>query len=147
MDIQRIKYNRELIKNKIRLKKELNMVEKEIEESQDSCNHIRICLGWNGPYQYRDTSITQCLWCSEVDPRSLYNVIDATNYKSSLYSHGQYSSVREKRFSEIQELAMNMLIENPKITEEEIVTRLNEIIKKDEEKTRLIEKKLGRQFI
>lgn len=140
MDIQRIKYNRELIKNKIRLKKELNMVEKEIEESQDSCNHIRICLGWNGPYQYRDTSITQCLWCSEVDPRSLYNIIDATNYKSSLYSHGQYSSDREKRLLEIQELAINMLMENPKLTEEEMVTRLNGIMREDKEKTKILEK-------
>lgn len=68
MDIQKIKYNRELMKTKIRLKKELNMVEKEIEESQDSCNHVRVCLGWNGPFQYRDTNFIQYLLCSEVDP-------------------------------------------------------------------------------
>lgn len=140
MDIQKIKYNRELIKNKIRLKKELNMVEKEIEESQDSCNHIRVCLGWNGSFQYRDTSIIQCLWCSEIDLRSLYNVIDATNYKSSLYGHGQYSSDREKRLLEIQKLAINMLMENPKLTEEEMVTRLNNIMKEDEEKIKILAK-------
>lgn len=147
MDIQKIKYSKELIKNKIRLKKELSMIEKEIEESQDSCNHIRICLGWNGPFQYRDTSITQCLLCSEVDPRSLYNVVDATNYKSSLYGHGEISSDREKRLSEIQELVVSMLVENPKLREEELVARLNEIMKEDKEKTRLLGKKLGRKFI
>ena len=140
MDVQKIKYNKELIKNKIRLKKELNMIEKEIEDSQGCCNHIRICLGWNGPFQYRNTSITQCLLCSEVDPRSLYNVVDATYYKSSLYGHGEISSDREKRLLEIQELVVDMLVENPKLSEEDLVTRLNEIMKEDKEKTKVLQK-------
>lgn len=140
MDIQKIKYNSELMKAKRRLKNELNMVEKEIEKSQDSCNHIRICLGWNEPFQYRNTSIIQCLLCSEVDPRSFYNVVDATNYKSSLYGHGESSSDREKRLLEIQGLVVNMLIENPELREEDIVTRLNEVMKEDKEKTKVLEK-------
>ena len=64
-----------------------------------------------------------------------------------MYSHGQYSSDREKRLLEIQELAVNMLIENPRLTEAEIVMQLNGIIKEDEEKTRLLEKTLGYKFI
>lgn len=147
MDIQKIKYNQELIKNKIRLQKELNMVEKELDKSQQSCDHIRICLGWNGPYQYRDTSIFKCLLCSEREPESHYNVVDATNYKKFQYSHGEFIDDRKKRFSELQELAMNMIIENPSITEEELVKKLNDLIKEDEAKSKDIEKKLGRKFI
>lgn len=140
MDIQKIKYNKELIKTRIRLANEQNMIEKEIEESQDSCNHIRICLGFNGSYQYRDTSIVQCLFCSEVDPRSLYNIIDATYYKTVLYEHGQFSFYREKRLLEIQELAINIIVEHPEITEAELVTELNHIIKEDIEKTKVLKK-------
>lgn len=66
--------------------------------------------------------------------------MDATNYKSSLYGHGESSSDRENRLLEIQELVVNMLGENPELKEEELVTRLNEIMKEDKEKTKVLGK-------
>lgn len=147
MDIKRMKYSQELLKNKIRLAKELRMVNSEIDKQQETCNHISICLGWDGSFQYRDTSIHTCLLCQEYDPDSRYKIIDATNYKKSQYSHGEIESYREDRLVEIQEIAMNMTKENPSITEEELVDRLTKLIKKEEEKTKYIEKKLDYKFI
>lgn len=147
MDIKKIKYNQELIKNKIKLEKELKMISKEIEDSQKSCNHIRVCLGWDGPYQYRDTSIHLCLLCREYDPDTKYKGIDATNYRKLIFSHGECESYREKRLLELQQLAMNTMLANPTITEEELIQKLTEIIEVDEEETKVIEKKLGYKFV
>ena len=47
MDVQKIKYNHELFKNKIRLENETIMINREIKKQQLKCNHIRICLGWD----------------------------------------------------------------------------------------------------
>ena len=101
MDNQRIKYNQELIKNKIRLEKQLKMVNKEIDENKKLCDHIRVCLGWDGPFQYRDTSFHTCLFCQKDDPDSQYRMIDATNYRKLKYSHGEYEMAREARLLEI----------------------------------------------
>lgn len=112
-----------------------------MEESQDSCNHIRICLGWNDPLC---GSTICCLLCFEPDPRSSYNLIDAKNYKSALYGQGESSDARIMRLCEIQKLVVNLLTKNPNLTEE-IVTKLNDIIEADVKKS--FEKKLGHKFI
>lgn len=142
MDILNLKYNKELMKTKSRLEKELKMISEEIEKSQESCNHIKVCLGWNGPYQYRDTSIHLCLLCRDYDPDTKYKTVDATNYKKLQYSHGEFERDREERLLELQELTMNMMMENPSTTEEEIVEKLNEIIQEDVRKNNELEKKL-----
>ena len=146
MDNQRIKYNQELIKNKIRLEKQLKMVNKEIDENKKLCDHIRVCLGWDGPFQYRDTSFHTCLFCQKDDPDSQYRMIDATNYRKLKYSHGEYEMAREARLLEIQELAMGIMKENPSITEKQLVEELTEIIKADAENTKTIKKKIRPNF-
>lgn len=139
MDIQNLKYNRELIKTKSRLEKELEMVNDKIKTKQESCNHIKVCIGWNGPFLYRDTSIDLCLLCCEDDPNTKFRVIEAYDYKKEEYDHGQLSSYREKRFEDLQQLTMNIMTENPSITEEQLIEKLNIIIEEDKIK----EKKLG----
>lgn len=146
MDIKRIKYNHELLKHNIRLEKELSMVIRERVIQQEACNHIKVCLGWNGPYQDRDTSFHTCLFCQKDDPDSQYRMIDATNYRKLKYSHGEYEMAREARLLEIQELAMGIMKENPSITEKQLVEELTEIIKADAENTKTIEKKIGPNF-
>lgn len=143
MDIENIKYNQELMHKKIRLEKDLDKANQFIREQQSSCNHIKVCLGWCGPFQYRDTSIHQCLLCYEFDPESKYKLVDATYYKKMKYSHGETERYREEKLAELEKLVIKLLTENPNLTEEELVTALNNIIKEDEEVTKKIEKKIG----
>ena len=140
MDIQNLKYNVELIKTKTRLEKELKMVKSEITDSQEKCNHIRVCLGWNGRFQYRDTSINECLLCGDIDPYSIYETIDATKYKKNIYGHGQQEKDRESRMSELRELAIGIIQYNPTITEIKLIEKINQIIEKDQEQTKKLEK-------
>lgn len=140
MDIQNFKYNVELMKTKTRLEKELKMVRKEIEDRQEKCNHINVCLGWVGRFQYRDTSINECLLCGESCPYSIYKTVNATNYKKEMYGHGQQEKDRESRMTEIREIAIDIIKYNPEITEKKLVEKLNQIIEKDVENTKKLEK-------
>ena len=142
MNIQNLKYNKELMKTKSRLEKELKMVNTELANKQNTCNHIRVCIGWDGPYLYRDSSINLCLICGEYDPDSKYKSIEAYNYKKEEYSHGELKSYRQRRFQDIQQLTISIMTENPQITKEELIEKLNIIIKKDEEKNLKTEKRL-----
>jgi len=146
MDVNNLKYNVELMKTKSRLEKELNMINREVDTSQRSCNHISTCLGWSGPFQYRDTSIHLCLLCGEYDPDTKYKIINATNYKRTLYGHGDYKSERDKRLLELQTLAIEIMSENPSITEEELIERLDTSIKREIEETDKLEKQYGLNF-
>lgn len=143
MDIENIKYNQELMHKKIRLENDLEKVNEFIGEQQSSCNHIRVCLGWCGPFQYRDTSIHQCLLCYEFDPESEYKLVDATNYKKIKYSHGETRRYREEKLAELEKLVIKLLTDSPNLTEEELITSLNNIIKQEEEMTTNLEKKIG----
>lgn len=140
MDIKNFKYNVELLKTKTRLEKELDMVQHEIENNQISCNHIRICLGWIGPFQCRDTSINECLLCGEYDPTSIYQTVDTTYYKKNIYGHGQSEKDREERMLEIRNLAVDIIKLNPSINEKALIKKLNQIIKQDIEKSKKLEK-------
>ena len=143
MDIENIKYNQDLMSKKSKLERDLEKVNQFISEQQSSCDHISVCLGWNGQFQCRDTSICKCLLCYDFDPKSKYKLVDATNYKRMKYSHGEYKRDREERLSELEKLVIKLLTENPNLTEEELVTSLNNIIKEDEEMTNNLEKKIS----
>lgn len=146
MEEQVIIYNRKLMRQKATLERNLKTISNEIENLQESCNHIRVCLGWDGAYQYRDTSVFNCLLCRDYDPDTKYKTLDATNYKKMQYSHGQNESYRESRLLELQNLALAIIIENPSITEEELIEKIENIIKKDEQETKKLEKSLGHKI-
>lgn len=127
--IKKIEYNQKMILRRKELKEELKDIDKQIEYQKEECNHINVCLGWNGPFQYRDTSICTCLICGEYDPESKYKHIDASYYKESLYSHGELDSYREKRLIDLQNLAIDILTKKQNISVEELVEIMIEIIK------------------
>lgn len=137
MDVKQIKWNQELIKNKIRLNKQLKMINSEIDKQQHNCNHISVCLGWDGQFQYRNTSFNICIFCHENDPKSKY-IIDATDYKKELYGHGESEEAREKRLSDLQNLAISKLEETPDISEEVLVEQINSIITESKSKAKQI---------
>ena len=125
----KIKYNQTLTQSKKKLITELEEIKKQLEVQKEDCDHIKVCLGWNGPYQYRDTSICECLFCRESDPETNYPLIDASYYKDEIYSHGELSKYRESRMIELQNIAMYLLKENPNLSYDELISRMNIIIK------------------
>ncbi len=129
--VKRIQLNQKLNFRKEKIKKELESIEKQLEMQQKGCDHIRVCIGWSGPYLCRDTSFCTCLFCREYDPESNYKTINASSFKENLYYHGEMLSYREGRLIELQNLAVNLLNENPEITINELTIIISEMIKQE----------------
>lgn len=123
-----INYNLLLSQRKNMLKKEIDRIDSELKLQQDVCDHIKVCIGWNGPFLYRDTSICKCLICGENEPDSRYPLIEAYDYKKEIYSHGELSSYRENRFIELQNLAINILNRKPDLSMAQLVEIISDII-------------------
>lgn len=124
-----ISYNLSLCQRKNILKKEIERIDSELKLQQDVCDHISVCIGWDGPYLYRDTSICKCLICGQNEPDSKYPTIEAYNYKKEIYSHGELSSYGKDRFIELQNLAINILNRKPDLSMIQLVEILSDIIK------------------
>lgn len=124
-----INYNLLLSQRRNMLKKEIDRIDSELKLQQEDCDHIRVCIGWNGPYLYRDTSICKCLLCGENEPDSRYPLIEAYDYKKEIYSHGEISSYRENRFIELQNLAINILNRKPDLSMDQLVEIMSDIVK------------------
>jgi len=110
---------------------ELEEIEKQLFVQQEHCNHIKVCLGWVGPYQYRDSSICECLFCGKIDPETDYYLINASGYKAEIYSHGELLKDRETKMIELKNIVKYLLNENPNLSYSELITRMNEIIKEN----------------
>ena len=126
-----LQYNRLLINDKNRLINELREIESDLYNQQNDCDHIRVCIGWNGQFQYKDTSICKCLLCRKNDPTSKYPMIDAAHYKEAYFSHGEISYYREERMEKLQSIAMLIRSNNPDITNAELANNINNIVKQD----------------
>lgn len=134
-----INYKQLLLQRREILQQEINRTDSEIKIQQDNCDHISVCVGWDGPFQYRDTSICKCLLCGENEPRTNYPVINAAYYKEENYGHGQFYSHRKSRFIELQKLMMDVLSEKTDISNGELADMMNDIINNP------VEKKSGKQ--
>lgn len=123
-----INYNLLLSQRKNMLKKEIDRIDSELKLQQDVCDHIKVCIGWDGPFLYRDTSICKCLICGKNEPDSRYPLIEAYDYKKEIYSHGELSSYRENRFIELQNLTINILNRKPDLSMVQLVEIISDII-------------------
>ncbi len=125
--IQKIRYNQELIKNKNRLERELKMIRLEMDKEEINCNHIEVILGTLDSCQ-----VSHCLFCQNVH---LFNEstprIDASNYMVERYGNGFAENQRLGRLEEIQNLWVKYQIENPQLTEEELIIKINDTIKEE----------------
>jgi len=139
-----IKYNQKIIESQNELLSELEQTQKQLNEQQENCNHIRVCIGWNGPYLYKDASICKCLICGKKDPESNYRTIKIYDYKRELCNHEELESYRNERMSELQNLALNIIEKKKDITPEQLVEIMNDIIKNSlalEEEIEIISKR------
>lgn len=145
--IKSINYNRELLENKIKLKKEfdekIKKIDDEIMTQKENCNHISVCLGWAGVFPYLEMK-HQCLICRTDEPSTKYEVIKADFNPKDKYYDSQSEKSRNERLNEIQELAINLMSQDPFLTEEELIANLNKIIQKNIEQP---QKKLNCDFI
>lgn len=142
MDIKNLKYNNTLYKNQIRLKNELNMVNKELENQQNICEHIPVCVGFEGLFKYRDNSYCYCALCrsSHFDSSTKYRPINACDYKKDKYGQGFWDEERDLRLDEINRLALDIVAENPNISVDELKESLEEIIEKNIEHQKSLKK-------
>lgn len=123
MDIQKIKYNHELLKNKVRLEKELKMINIEISKAESTCDHVRVVLGTYETYENQNitNSICYCLKCGrELEIRESMPIIDATFYKqSSLFSD---------RLQHIRKILISIKEESPEISNGLLIEKIQEQI-------------------
>ena len=118
MDKILIKYNNELLKNKIRLEKSLLSTKKEIALEQNRCEHIPALLLHDEMY---------CIICR----RKLEN---APNYINTcggpISANISYEKSINTKIEELQVLVSELLDANSKITNIEIIEKVNQKIKK-----------------
>ena len=78
--IIKIKYNQELLKNQVRLERQLAMVNNELKEVQSTCNHINIILGSDNKYSYSCLEKRTC--GADIDNKNIPRIefVLATNY-------------------------------------------------------------------
>lgn len=129
--LEQLRTLKTLIDNKKELEKELKNIDKQMKEKQKNCNHIVVCLGYDGLYQYRDTSFCTCLLCEKEEPNSNYKIINATKFKEPLYGNGETYKNRARRLKEVQNVALRISRKNPEITEIELIEEITDVIKKD----------------
>lgn len=102
-----------------------------MKDNQKECDHIVVCLGYDGLYQYRDNSFGTCLLYEKNDPNSNYKIINTTYFKETLYGNGKTYKNRVRRLKEVQNIALRIARKNPKITEIELVEEITNIIEID----------------
>lgn len=117
-----------LLEEKEQLEFKLKNIEDQLEVSRKECDHVRVCIGWDGAHQCRDTSFHTCLFCGENDPESRYKTIDATNYKDCLYDHGQLYHYRKNRLKALQELTKCFLDKDETLSCEDLVEKITKFI-------------------
>lgn len=137
MDIQRIKYNAELIKNKIRLQKELKMIDEEIISQQKSCNHLNVSIGLldceTGDYEHT----YECLFCGIQDLDGEYiPTITASSYlQTNLRVHYSFKTRRNMILGSLRNLSLQYISSNPSCTMEELIMVLKREIDNDYEES------------
>ena len=134
MDVKKIKYNHELLKNKIRLEKEMKMVNNELCNQQLNCNHLPVLVGFaNRSKLYRNSCpYIKCLLCGKTFSTDyLKSSLNAISYKSSeLYGEDQYG-ILDSRFNMLHEKVLSYLQENQELTEDQLEEKIAAEIAED----------------
>lgn len=130
MDVKKIQYAQNLIKNKIRIEKELDALNILIDEVKDECEHLEVKVT-DGP-----CNSTRCLFCGKKLGNSNKEVltVDACTYKEEEYHKGFSESEKLARLNDLRNFTIECLLINPEITREELIVELNKELKEEEKK-------------
>lgn len=127
--VDKIKYAMKLEEEKVNLERKLNSVNKKIKVQGDNCSHISVDLGYYGMYPSTGDEYC-CLLCGKGKNREYYYepkyMVHAEDYlpQYDITDDGQCI----EKFEHIQGLALEILKENPDMSNEELVSRLNTLI-------------------
>ena len=129
MDVKKIKFSSNLIQTKIRLERELNEINRLIDENTEDCDHLRVKVT-EGP-----NSSTRCLFCGQkLLGQGEELIINACGYKCEEYHKGYGQVEKLARLNDLRRLTIEYLLVEPELTREELIEKLNKELEKDEQK-------------
>lgn len=126
---EKIKYLRELEIKKDKLEKQLESINNNIEEEKDLCSHISVDLGYYGLYPKTGDKY-RCLICGKGKGDEYFYepnyVVHAENYLPQYDIKDEIQS--DTKFNHIQTIFIGLLKEDPTISREELVDKMNNLI-------------------
>ena len=129
MDVKKIKFSSNLIQTKIRLEREINELNRLIDENTEDCEHLRVKVTEGTKFS------TRCLFCGQKLPgQDEELVIDACGYKCEEYHQGYSEAEKLARLNDLRRLTIEYLLVEPEMTREELIEKLNHELEKDEQK-------------
>lgn len=118
-----------LMENKTRLQNELKMVEKELKMKQESCNHVVVQMNCPSRTPFDNFRVCyDCILCGEKNVYPIKRLVDARKYLRDKYNDIAYPEHREEKFQILHKLALELVEENPSMTEGELAIKLGEIV-------------------
>lgn len=129
MDVQKIRYNKELMYEKIRLQQQLDIVSKKMKEQQEDCNHVVVELNNYGytPFTRFDVAY-DCIICGKKDVYPIKRLVDAREYLRDKYINNTCEEEREEKLQILQQLAWKLIQEDEEISEEELAVKLQQLV-------------------
>lgn len=128
-NLDEIKYIIELEKEKTKLEREVSLINDKIKGIKNICSHVSVDLGYYGIYPSTSDEYC-CLLCGMGKNREYYYdpkyIVHAEAYLSQYDIKDDEQCIA--KFEHIQTLALGILKENPKMSNEELVSRLNNLI-------------------
>ena len=127
--VDKVKYIMKLEEQKEQLERNLAIINGKIDTEREDCSHVSVDLGYYGLYPSTGDEYC-CLLCGKGKNRDYY-------YESRYMVHTeeylpQYNIKDDEqclaKFEHIQTLALGILKENPEMSNEELVARLNSLI-------------------
>lgn len=144
----KIKYIMDLEDRKSKLQRQISKISNEISEQKKSCSHISVDLGYYGLYPSTGDEYC-CLLCGMGKNREYYYepkyMVHAENYLTQ-YDIKDDSHCIEK-LEHIQILALGILRDNPDMSDEELVSKLNDLIENSIAKSQQAEENNGPKLI
>ena len=127
--VDKVKYIMKLEEQKEQLERNLAIINGKIDTEREDCSHVSVDLGYYGLYPSTGDEYC-CLLCGKGKNRDYY-------YEPRYMVHAeedlpQYNIKDDEqclaKFEHIQTLALGILKENPEMSNEELVARLNSLI-------------------
>lgn len=127
--VDKVKYLIELEEEKAQLERKLAIINGKINTQRETCSHVSVDLGYYGLYPSTGDEYC-CLLCGMGKNREYYYdpryMVHAEDYLPQYDIKDDEQCIA--KFEHIQTLALGILKENPEMSNEELVSRLNNLI-------------------
>lgn len=127
--VDKVKYIMGLEEEKAQLERKLAIINGKINTEREACSHVSVDLGYYGLYPSTSNEYC-CLLCGMGKNREYYYapkyIVHAEDYLPQYDIKDDEQCIA--KFEHIQTLALGILKENPEMSNEELVSRLNNLI-------------------